>query len=78
MAWFQNGQGNNREVNDTETQCEIGDKYYHGDGVPLNYKEAVKWYQLAADQGDAEGQGNLGRMYANGEGVDRDYLLALK
>ncbi len=78
MAWFQDGQGNNREVNDPETQCEIGDKYYDGDEVPLNYKEAVKWYQLAADQGDAEGQGNLGRMYADGEGVDRDYLVALK
>ena len=78
MAWFQDGQGNNQEVNDPETQRKIGDKYYDGDGVTQDYNEAVKWYRLAADLGDAEAQNKLGRMYASGEGVKRDYLEALK
>ena len=27
--------------------------YDNGEGVPQDYKEAVKWYRLAAEQGDA-------------------------
>ena len=38
------------------------------EGVPQNYAEALKWYRLAADQGDADAQYNLGVMYANGQG----------
>ena len=37
--------------------------YDNGDGVPQDYKEAVKWYRLAAEQGDAAAQYNLGIMY---------------
>ena len=33
---------------------------------------SVRWYRLAADQGDAGAQNNLGWMYANGEGVPED------
>ena len=47
-----------------------------GRGVPENNAEAVKWYRLAAEQGDASAQCNLGVMYANGEGVLEDYVLA--
>ena len=36
----------------------------------------MKWYRLAAEQGDAEAQGNLGVMYGNGTGVPKDNLLA--
>ena len=31
--------------------------------MPQNYAEAVKWYRLAADQGNADAQNNLGLMY---------------
>ena len=34
-----------------------------GQGVPQDYKEAVKWYRLSAEQGDAQAQYNLGVMY---------------
>ena len=50
--------------------------YAKGQGVPQDYSEAVKWYRLAADQGDATAQFNLGGMYAQGEGVPQDYVLA--
>ena len=32
-----------------------------GQGVPQDYAEAVKWYRLAAEQGNADAQYNLGR-----------------
>ena len=47
-----------------------------GQGVPQDYREAVRWFRLAADQGDAEAQVNLGLMYAGGNGVPQDYVAA--
>jgi TPR repeat protein len=46
--------------------------YAKGEGVIENDKKAVKWFRLAAEQGDAEAQNNLGTMYHNGEGVLQD------
>ncbi|MEI6640341.1 MAG: tetratricopeptide repeat protein, partial [Chlorobium sp.] len=40
--------------------------------------EAVKWYRLAAVQGDATAQLNLGVAYADGKGVRQDYTNAVK
>ena len=40
--------------------------------------EAVKWYRLAAEQGNARAQYNLGYAYDNGEGVEQDYVEAVK
>ena len=40
--------------------------------------EAVRWYRLAAEQGDATAQYNLGLMYATGEGVPEDHAEAAK
>ena len=50
--------------------------YLNGEGVTQDYKEAVKWYLLAAEQGSASAQYNLGVMYDNGEGVIQDYVRA--
>jgi uncharacterized protein len=44
--------------------------------VPQDDAEAVKWYRLAADQGDTSGQDNLGSMYENGEGLPKDFAVA--
>ena len=38
----------------------------------------MKWFRLAADQGDASAQYNLGFMYADGRGVPQNYAEALK
>jgi uncharacterized protein len=54
----------------------LGDMYYFGRGVTQDYGEAVKWYKLAAAQGDASAQYNFGLMYANGQGVAQDYVIA--
>ncbi len=56
----------------------MGDKYRLGQGVAQDYNEAVKWYRLSAEQGNAAGQNNLGWMYANGLGVAQDYTEAVK
>ena len=50
--------------------------YEDGKGVARDYAEAVKWYRLAAEQGDATGQINLGAMYYQGRGVAQDYVRA--
>ncbi len=42
-----------------------------------NYKQAVSWYQKAAEQGLTIAQNNLGVMYANGTGVAQDNKQAV-
>ena len=34
-------------------------------GVPHDYEKAIKWYRLAAEQGDLLAQYYLGKIYAN-------------
>ncbi len=50
--------------------------YGEGKGVPQDYAEAMKWYRLAAEQGDADAQYNLGGMYFSGHGVARNHIQA--
>jgi TPR repeat protein len=40
--------------------------------------EAVRWYRLAAEQGNMNAQFNLGAKYDNGEGVPQNYAEAVK
>ena len=47
-------------------------KYYQGDGVPQDYKEAVRWWLMAAEEGDARAQYSLGICYKNGRGVEKN------
>ena len=54
----------------------LGDKYAIGEGVPQDFKEAAKWYRLAAAQGLAGAQFELGLMYEKGQGVLQDYVKA--
>ncbi len=56
----------------------LGIEYEKGEGVPQDYTEAVKWYYLAAGQGDASAQLNLGYMYEKGLGVPKNYAEAHK
>nr|MCS5594368.1 sel1 repeat family protein [Porticoccaceae bacterium] len=50
--------------------------YAHGEGVPENAAEAVKWYRKAAEQGLAVAQYNLAQMYLRGEAVAEDKIQA--
>ena len=57
-------------------QSNLGEMYQYGKGIPQDHKTAVKWYRLAAEQGNARAQYNLGVMYGNGTGVIQDYVRA--
>jgi TonB family protein len=52
--------------------------YDKGQGVTQDYAEAVRWYKLAAEQGDVRAQFNLGFMYDKGQGVTQDYAEAVR
>lgn len=47
-----------------DAQFCMGVMYNAGQGVTQNFKEAAKWYRLAAAQGHAEAQFNLDLMNA--------------
>jgi TPR repeat protein len=50
-------------------QDNLGACYSSGRGVLLNHAEALKWYRLAAAQGNASAQNHLGLCYLKGLGV---------
>ena len=50
--------------------------YANGQGVVQDYAEAVRWYKMAAAQGDVNAQYNLGVMYAAGRGVLQNNVQA--
>jgi TPR repeat protein len=66
------------EQGNSAAQYNIGLMYYEGKGVAQDYKEAVRWYRLAALQGYAMAQLNLGGMYDAGKGVAQDYKEAVR
>ena len=61
---------------DAGAQRELGAMYYFGEGVPQDYKEAIKWYSKSAEQNYVKSQVMLGYMYYHGEGVPQEYVLA--
>ena len=51
-----------------------GSMYRSGDGVPRNYREALRWYLIAAEQGSMEAEACLGYLcFTGGEGVRPDF-----
>ena len=52
--------------------------YAKGKGVPQDDAEAVKWFQCAAEHGDADMQCRIGKMYEKGEDVPQDNAEAVK
>src|SRR5205823_3903659 len=66
------------EQGDAEAQAKLGSMCSHGQGVPQDYAEALRWYRKAADQGNANGQDGLAFMYSDGQGVPQDYAEALR
>jgi len=46
----------------TEAQFNLGHMYEYGHGVPKNEAEAMNWFRLAAEQGDAGVQKALENM----------------
>ncbi|MDB4130150.1 sel1 repeat family protein, partial [Amylibacter sp.] len=61
---------------DAIAQSNLGVMYKNGKGVLKDYNEAVKWFRLSAEQGNASAQNNLGVMYDTGKGVLQDNVTA--
>ena len=63
------------EQGDAFSEYTLGELYANGSGVPQDYREAVKWWKLAAEELPLA-RHNLGVMYNNGWGIPQDYVLA--
>ena len=50
------------------SQMNLGWMHHKGLGVEQNYKTAIKWYEMAANQDNEDAQHTLGNLYRNGEG----------
>ena len=66
------------EQGDAEAQYKLGIAYSHGQGIPENPVEAVKWFRRAAEQGHEKAQFSLGFRYNFGQGVDKNEVEAIK
>lgn len=63
---------------DAESQNTLGLMYRDGtNGVQRDYAQAVRYFRLAADQGNADGEANLAVAYLFGHGVTEDAAQAL-
>jgi TPR repeat protein len=65
------------ERGDAIAQNDLGLLYATGRDVPLDEREAVKWFERAAGQGAVNAQFNLGVMYHRGGGVTADATQAV-
>jgi TPR repeat protein len=58
----------------SNSQFNLGFIFTKGQVVTQDYKQAVKWYTKAAEQGEPNAQVKLGLLYALGHGVNKDYI----
>ena len=66
------------ELGDLESQLQLANYYRWEIKSDPNFKEALKWYMKAAEQGDASALNNLGCMYFMGDGVEESEEKAFK
>jgi hypothetical protein len=67
------------ELGSPRAQAAIGSAYELGnDLVEKDLTEALRWYRLAAAQGEPNAQDGLGWMYVNGQGVAKDHAAGMK
>lgn len=59
-------------------QFNLARLYQFGDGVDLDYEQAIYWYTRAAEQDNAEAQYELGTMHLSPQYDKQDFALAIK
>jgi GAF domain-containing protein len=64
------------DTGDPDAQWQMGVRYHDGQGVGQDDAEAVRWFELAAEQGYVAAQGALGAYYWRGRGVPADLSKA--
>ena len=55
-----------------QSHYQLGMNYYHGKGVEQSYPEALKWFQLAAQENYSRALFMLGRMADSGKGCEQN------
>lgn len=64
---------------DIDAAFELGERYTFGvRGAGVDYIEAARWYQLAADQGHRGAQTRMGEAYRYGDGVKQSFVEAMR
>lgn len=67
------------QAGSANAQLRLGIRYYNGDGVRTDLREAAHWFQLAAEQGDRIAEYELGCLYQDGQGgMPRDDRRAIE
>ena len=64
------------EQGDAQAQYEVGRRFWNGDGVDQDHKQAADWFDRAARQGLAAAHCALGLCYERGDGVEQDMWQA--
>ena len=66
------------DVERPSVQAAIGRMFEMGNGVDRNDAEAVRWYRMATEKGNARALNNLGTMYYDGRGVEKNPAVAVE
>lgn len=66
------------EMGDLKAQDALGKKLCSGEGVVINFREAIIWFRKAAERGYKPAQAHLGRLYMYGLGIEQDEAEGLK
>lgn len=61
---------------DAQAMYEVGRMYERGRGTEANMKQAVLWFERAAQKGQSSARARLGILYLEGQGVPQDYTKA--
>lgn len=63
---------------DVVAQIQAAEMYAKGEGVAKSPKDAIEWYQKAAEQGNPEAQIALGKIHLGGHGAPKNSVEAAK
>tara|TARA_B100001123_G_scaffold437934_2_gene571697 strand:+ start:7313 stop:7729 length:417 start_codon:yes stop_codon:yes gene_type:complete len=66
------------EQGDADSSFELGLRYYVGNGVTLDYSEALHWLTLALDRGDSRAQSYLETLYDYNQGNQQDDITSVR
>lgn len=61
---------------DSSAQYRLGDCFYNGIGVNIDYQKAAFWFEKAAEQENVDAQHMFGFCYFSGNGFEKDYEKA--
>ncbi|MBF0098192.1 MAG: sel1 repeat family protein [Magnetococcales bacterium] len=66
------------EQGSRQAQFRLGELYFEGKEVAIDYAQALYWWRKAAEQNDPRAQNGVGTLYDHGKGVKKDYREAAR